>query len=64
MPPRVREAARLLCKHGFTVDRPGKGDHRVFYNPSAGEYYTLDGSPSHEMPKGAWEKLKRIPRIK
>jgi predicted RNA binding protein YcfA (HicA-like mRNA interferase family) len=59
MPPRVREAKRYLRDHGFTIERTGKGDHTVFYNPTSGEQYTLDGADSHELPRPVWEKLKK-----
>ena len=59
MPPKVREAKRLLRQHGFTEERPGKGDHTVFYNRRTGEHYTLDGADSHEVPMPVWTKLKK-----
>jgi predicted RNA binding protein YcfA (HicA-like mRNA interferase family) len=59
MPPRVRDAKRYLREQGFTIERPGKGDHTVFYNPTTGERYVLDGADSHELPKPVWEKLKK-----
>ena len=59
MPPRVREVKRILREHGYSVERPGKGDHTVFYNPKTGERYALDGADSHELPRGTWEKLKK-----
>jgi predicted RNA binding protein YcfA (HicA-like mRNA interferase family) len=59
VPPRVREVKRLLRKSGYTVVRPGKGDHTIFLNPTTGDSYALDGSDSHEMPQGAWNKLKK-----
>jgi predicted RNA binding protein YcfA (HicA-like mRNA interferase family) len=59
MPPRVREAKKLLRQYGFTVERPGKGDHTVFSNPITGEGYALDGADSHELPRPVWQKLKK-----
>jgi predicted RNA binding protein YcfA (HicA-like mRNA interferase family) len=59
MPPRVRDVKKMLRKKGYTVERPGKGDHTVFYNPATGEAYSLDGADNHELPRGAWEKLRK-----
>ncbi len=59
MPPRVREVKKLLRELGFTVERPGKGDHTVFSNPTTGESYALDGADSHEVPRPVWAKLKK-----
>jgi hypothetical protein len=44
VPPRVREVKRLLRKLGCTIERPGKGDHTVFHNPTTKDTYTLDGA--------------------
>jgi predicted RNA binding protein YcfA (HicA-like mRNA interferase family) len=60
VPPRVREVKRLLRKLGYTDERPGKGDHTVFYNPTTKESYTLDGADNHEMARGAWLKLRKL----
>lgn len=49
----------MLREGGYTVERPGKGDHTVFYNPTSGEAYSLDGADGHELPRGAWEKLRK-----
>jgi hypothetical protein len=59
VPPKVREVKKLLRKSGYTVQRPGKGDHTIFYNPVSGEAYSLDGADNHELPRGAWEKLRK-----
>ena len=59
MPPRVREVKRLLRELGYTVERTGKGDHTVFYNPTTKDKYALDGADSHEMPRAAWLKLRK-----
>jgi hypothetical protein len=59
VPPRVREVKRLLRKLGYTIERPGKGDHTVFYNPATKERYALDGADSHEIPRAAWLKLRK-----
>ena len=59
MPPRVREVKALLRAMGYTVTRPGKGDHAVFHNPTTGETYALDGADSHEMPRKARLRLKK-----
>jgi hypothetical protein len=64
MPPRVREAKTLLRRYGFTVERPGKGDHTVFYNPTTGVHHTLDGADSHELPRPVWAKLKKLLGLK
>jgi HicA toxin of bacterial toxin-antitoxin, len=60
VPPRVREVKRLLRKLGYTIERPGKGDHTVFYNPTTKDQYTLDGADSHEMARPAWSKLRKF----
>lgn len=59
MPPRVRDVKKMLRKQGYTVERPGKGDHTVFYNPATGEVYSLDGADSYELPRGVWDKLRK-----
>ena len=59
MPPRVREVKKLLRRSGYSVERAGKGDHTIFYNPASGETYSLDGADGHELPRGAWEKLRK-----
>ena len=64
MPPKVREVKRLLRKMGYTVERHGKGDHTVFYNPTTKDHYALDGPDSHEMPPGSWAKLRKLLRVK
>ena len=64
MSPRVREVKRLLRKHGFSVERPGKGDHTVFYNPVTKERYSLDGADSHELPPGSWKYLRKLLKLR
>jgi predicted RNA binding protein YcfA (HicA-like mRNA interferase family) len=59
VPPRVREVKKLLRDNGYTVERAGKGDHTIFYNPQSGDVYSLDGSEGHELPRGVWEKLRK-----
>jgi len=59
MPPKVREVKRLLREAGYTIERRGKGDHTVFYNPGTKQAYSLDGADNHELPRAAWEKLRK-----
>ena len=60
MPPRVRQVKKMLRKHGYTIERPGKGDHTVFYNPTTGEVYSLDGADNYEIPRGVWENSASV----
>jgi predicted RNA binding protein YcfA (HicA-like mRNA interferase family) len=59
MPPRVRELVARLNADGFVLKRRGRGDHSVYQNPKTGAQVTIDGAPSHEVPKAVWEKLKK-----
>lgn len=59
MPPRVREAKKLLADAGFRFHRRGKGDHSIWEHPS-GLSYALDGADSDEMPKGTWLALRKL----
>ena len=59
MPPRIREAKKMLRDAGFAFVRQGKGDHTVWKHPSGVEY-SLDGADSKEMPKGTWLTLRKL----
>lgn len=64
MPPKVREVKRLLRKLGYTIERPGKGDHTVFFNPTTKQQYSLDGPDSHELLRPVWLHLKKLLGLK
>jgi len=33
---------KILRKNGCSFDRPGKGDHEIWYSPITGRYFPVD----------------------
>jgi predicted RNA binding protein YcfA (HicA-like mRNA interferase family) len=52
LPPlRYREVIELLRAHGFVFDRPAKGSHEIWYNPTTRRRTTVPHHPG-TLPLG------------
>ena len=39
-----RSAIRVLKQHGCSFERPGRGDHEIWYSPVSDRRFTVDRS--------------------
>ncbi|TFG87720.1 MAG: type II toxin-antitoxin system HicA family toxin [Chromatiales bacterium] len=39
----TRDLKKILKEHGCRFHRQGKGDHEVWFSPTSGQYFTVDG---------------------
>ncbi len=57
-PLRYREVIQLLRAHGFGFDRPAKGSHEIWYNPTTRRRTTVPHHPG-TLPLGTLRAIIR-----
>jgi len=58
LPPlRYREVIEILRAHGFAFDRPAKGSHEIWYNPTTHRRTTVPHHPG-TLPLGTLRAIR------
>ena len=63
MPMKVREAIRLLEKHGW-VEMRSRGSHRHFKHPGEAFVITVPGNDGKELAPGTLNAILKKARLK
>lgn len=58
----TKDVKRLLMDAGCYLDRQGKGDHEVWYCPSAKRHVTVDGNIKSRFTANAILKDAGLPK--
>lgn len=54
--PKVREAMRLVERHGWRLNRT-RGSHRQYRHPEKPGTVTIAGHPSQDLAPGTWNSI-------
>ncbi len=57
--PKLKE---ILRAHGCTFERPGRGDHEIWYSPITGRHFPVDHSIVSRHTANAVLKQAGIPK--